>query len=238
MTVSVRLCVDCNEQIPDVRYKRCHGCRAARRGNSCKQCGELLEDIRYRNCYRCRLRDVVDVCVKCGKQIVYVATNRMDRYCDDCRGLIPAEVMAEWIASGRPCETCGVIPSGVNKRLCWRCQNEERGIQCSWRDCERHSQAKGLCPTHYVRAYRKKNGLKLSSRQLIDPVRRRALYERDKWMCGLCNEPVDGSLHWNDDWAPSLDHIVPSSLGGSDDESNLRLAHRICNGRRGARVDV
>lgn len=63
---------------------------------------------------------------------------------------------------------------------------------------------------------------------------RAAVYERDAWTCGLCEEPVARDAPYPDPWSPSLDHIVPASLGGSDDPSNLRLAHLRCNLVRGA----
>lgn len=62
---------------------------------------------------------------------------------------------------------------------------------------------------------------------------RLAIYERDDSICQLCHGPVDLSLPWTDRWSATLDHIVPYSLGGADDPSNLRLAHRSCNSRRG-----
>lgn len=47
--------------------------------------------------------------------------------------------------------------------------------------------------------------------------------------CRLCGEDVDLSVASPDRRAPSVDHIVPRALGGSDDRSNLQLAHRGCN---------
>jgi len=32
---------------------------------------------------------------------------------------------------------------------------------------------------------------------------------------------------------PSIDHLVPVSKGGTDDDENLYLAHLMCNKRRG-----
>jgi len=63
---------------------------------------------------------------------------------------------------------------------------------------------------------------------------RHELYERDGWICQLCGDPCDPSQP-NGDMGPSLDHIVPRSLGGGDEDSNLRTAHRLCNARRGNR---
>lgn len=67
----------------------------------------------------------------------------------------------------------------------------------------------------------------------IAPAARRAVYERDGWTCQICAEPVDPDAPANSTWDATLDHIVPRSLGGSDDPGNLRLAHRWCNSVRG-----
>lgn len=71
-------------------------------------------------------------------------------------------------------------------------------------------------------------------------AQRMVLYVRDDWVCQLCDEAVDPALMVtspNDDWAPSLDHIVTRASGGSDAPENLRLAHRWCNSIRGDGVD-
>jgi 5-methylcytosine-specific restriction endonuclease McrA len=51
--------------------------------------------------------------------------------------------------------------------------------------------------------------------------------------CGFCGEPVDMTLSYPHRDSPSIDHIVPESLGGSHDRSNVRLAHFGCNARAG-----
>lgn len=49
--------------------------------------------------------------------------------------------------------------------------------------------------------------------------------------CHLCG---DGILpkHF------SIDHVIPLSLGGNDDFSNLRPAHRSCNSSKGNRITI
>ena len=61
------------------------------------------------------------------------------------------------------------------------------------------------------------------------------IFERDAWVCGICGESVDRGLVHPDPASPSLDHIVPISLGGDHVRSNVRLAHLSCNVKRGAR---
>jgi 5-methylcytosine-specific restriction endonuclease McrA len=74
-----------------------------------------------------------------------------------------------------------------------------------------------------------------SSGPWIAPSVREAVFERDKFVCQLCLEPVQPEADPQSDWYPSLDHIVPQSLGGGHGIDNLRLAHRWCNAIRGAR---
>jgi 5-methylcytosine-specific restriction endonuclease McrA len=63
-------------------------------------------------------------------------------------------------------------------------------------------------------------------------LRKRVLSEESTcWLCGL---PVDKTLHYLDPQAPEVDEIIPVSLGGDPlVRANCRLAHRICNQRRG-----
>lgn len=64
---------------------------------------------------------------------------------------------------------------------------------------------------------------------------------RDGPDCGICGGSVDLTLRSGvkgDDAGPSVDHVVPRSKGGSDDLSNLRLAHWGCNRKRGNRGEV
>lgn len=79
------------------------------------------------------------------------------------------------------------------------------------------------------------NSCRPSGRQIaISKKDRLKIYMRDRLICQLCDSTVDLNLPTTDRWAATLDHIIPYSLGGSDDESNLRLTHRSCNSRRGA----
>jgi 5-methylcytosine-specific restriction endonuclease McrA len=49
--------------------------------------------------------------------------------------------------------------------------------------------------------------------------------------CHLCGgsftDPAD---------PPVLDHVIPRAHGGTDHPSNLKPAHRSCNGRKGAKI--
>lgn len=64
------------------------------------------------------------------------------------------------------------------------------------------------------------------------------VHERDQWTCQLCGTPTLREWVRGDMRSPTLDHIVPRSLGGSDDIANLRTAHWLCNSIRGNQAET
>ena len=50
--------------------------------------------------------------------------------------------------------------------------------------------------------------------------------------CAVCSEPIDLELKRTSKMGLTVDHWIPLSKGGSDDMSNLRPAHWICNRRK------
>jgi 5-methylcytosine-specific restriction endonuclease McrA len=61
-----------------------------------------------------------------------------------------------------------------------------------------------------------------------------ALMARDGRHCAICDRPlVRRNRDPESDDYITFDHILPRSMGGLDALSNLRLAHRLCNQRRG-----
>lgn len=59
-----------------------------------------------------------------------------------------------------------------------------------------------------------------------------AVCERDGWVCWVCHEPIDPARTRLDRLSGTVDHVIPISAGGSDDDHNLRAAHLSCNVRR------
>lgn len=64
------------------------------------------------------------------------------------------------------------------------------------------------------------------------------LAARDGARCNLCNRKVDMNLSGHAKWGPTIDHLVPVSHGGTNDPSNLALAHNFCNVSRHSRGPV
>ncbi len=63
----------------------------------------------------------------------------------------------------------------------------------------------------------------------------RTIYERDRWMCGICKRPVDRGLQYPHPLSASLDHVVPISDGGDHAPANVQCAHHKCNHAKGNR---
>ena len=55
------------------------------------------------------------------------------------------------------------------------------------------------------------------------------VYERDAWICKLCDLPVAKDRTAPHPLSPSLDHVTPQVLGGGHDPENLQTAHLRCN---------
>lgn len=61
----------------------------------------------------------------------------------------------------------------------------------------------------------------------INKITRQLVRERAKFLCEYCHSP-----EWSSADLFTLEHLVPQSLGGSDELDNLALACRRCNERR------
>lgn len=55
------------------------------------------------------------------------------------------------------------------------------------------------------------------------------VFERDKWVCQICGEPVDPAVKYPDPLSKSIDHKTPLKLGGEHSRANTQLAHLSCN---------
>lgn len=55
------------------------------------------------------------------------------------------------------------------------------------------------------------------------------LLKRDGHTCYLCGEVVNTNVDTNDDYYPSIEHVIPISKGGTHTWGNVKVAHRYCN---------
>ena len=69
-------------------------------------------------------------------------------------------------------------------------------------------------------------------------VRRLAIFERDAYICWICDEPCDPLAFVPEPNAATVDHLIPVSKGGQDDPGNLACAHFMCNSKRRDSWDI
>lgn len=102
-----------------------------------------------------------------------------------------------------------------------------------------HKKLCGACLTAIRRArWRRINAKRRGAISSSPPIAIEMLGHRDGWRCHLCRKGVRAELRVPDPAAPTFDHLVPVSDGGTDDPANLRLAHLGCNSKRGNRGTV
>ena len=115
-----------------------------------------------------------------------------------------------------PCPVCGIVT--------------DRKKYCSDK-CRRKAENK-------TREMRRRIKIRAA---MVDPdITLEGLYKRDEGRCYICGMQTlltdyvtkDGTQICGD-WYPSIDHVVPLSHGGLHSWSNVKLAHRRCNYKKG-----
>lgn len=97
------------------------------------------------------------------------------------------------------------------------------------------------CRPEYVRQKRKASQVKrkrLKDSTAIEIIMPTKVYDRDGWVCQLCQQPIDKTLKHPHVFSASLDHILPLSLGGRHVYGNVQAAHLSCNSKKGNRVET
>lgn len=146
-------------------------------------------------------------------------------------------------------EKYGVNPTTIRKWMRQEgvCKGKDNGISQTKsheaavkRFVDRYPDSLAQCDTWRDRAYvRRKNRILTRPHDKgCDGIKWWDITKRNGgdltcWICG--GECVPGS---RGDDAPSVDHLVPISNGGSDTFDNVRIAHRGCNRDRGNRVQL
>lgn len=62
------------------------------------------------------------------------------------------------------------------------------------------------------------------------------IFERDRWICHLCNKKVRRDVPRTDPEGATIDHLIPISLGGLDEPANVACSHWKCNRDKRARA--
>lgn len=158
-------------------------------------------------------------CPECGSR--FVMKTAASTYCST-----PCSGKAGWARARKKLGWNSYTENLLKDRVCVRCGESYRSPYSGRIHCS------DICRDLDADDRRAKRGNRLFHGWISDSGRW-AIYERDNFTCWLCNEIVDLSADpQKDDWAPSLDHVVPRSRGGSHAPENLKTAHRWCNAVR------
>lgn len=77
---------------------------------------------------------------------------------------------------------------------------------------------------------------KIAKRQtgsVIGRVYRALVFQRDDYVCWLCDYPTKRDAVVPDPEAPTVDHVIPLAKGGPHTMDNVRTAHFLCNSMKG-----
>jgi 5-methylcytosine-specific restriction endonuclease McrA len=55
------------------------------------------------------------------------------------------------------------------------------------------------------------------------------IFKRDDWRCHICHRKVRRDVSRTHRDGATIDHLVPLSLGGTDEPNNVATAHYKCN---------
>lgn len=121
---------------------------------------------------------------------------------------------------------------------------------CIWKDCickicgtrfiskQFHNCCSIECSQEFKREYKRNAKHVRRARQrkaYVSPVRRSEIYKRDNYRCQLCGKKLKMNAEVPHPNAPTLDHIIPLSKGGTHEPTNVHAAHFLCNATKGNR---
>lgn len=157
---------------------------------------------------------IVD-CVECERAVVVRRSNA--RYCSRrCgeRAFRKAHPRTSFVGEERTCPRprcrAAFIQARPGQVYCTtRCYNAER---------RRNDKA---------RRRARRRGVERETYRPLD------IYERDRWTCGLCGKRIHRNQRAPHPLAPTIDHVIPMSLGGNDTKANVQAAHFLCNSIKG-----
>ena len=154
-----------------------------------------------------RSSDVVD-----GKKI-----------CLGCKEDLPTSEFhrtgASWVARCKPCQAVHTKAYRATRPEIVRAQAR---VSAARRPLQRRDTAR-----------KRRAALRLVKVEDVESI---AVFDRDGWVCGICETGIPRVTVWPHPQSPSLDHVIAISLGGDHSYSNTQAAHLACNMSKGARL--
>lgn len=188
----------------------------------CRTCGCEFERI-YLTCYQKKQRIQCPGCVNARKETAAAKVRFKSDWKEFAMNVGRFKDFSQ--IAMRACAKCGslYLPACDTQRYCSdacsRRAHEKR--RRSVTDAKRRTRMKAI---------RYDTGITLED-----------VYDRDHGVCWLCGELCQWEDSWSDERGnfiagnryPSIDHVKALANGGSHTWDNIRLAHRICNTKKG-----
>ena len=202
--------------------------------DNCCLCGKLKKQ-RQRWCARCQVR--------WNNRNHKPDTRRRNVPYGKKRGTCTVCGKAVWLGKGSLDEpTCRDCRNRAFWHICDQCHNTFEPRQRDQRFCSQD------CWYAELRLYDdRRHASKVSGRKrraihnaTWDGISDEQIWERDQWVCGVpgCTlGPMSRTWARSDPLAPTIDHVIPLSRGGTDTADNKRAAHAVCNFRKGRKLD-
>lgn len=165
-------------------------------------------------------------CQFCFQTLIAAPVGKKPKSCQSCRRVRENE--ARRVASGTSAADCLTIIH------CSDCKLEVR-INYSW------SRGQFRCDPCQTKAdrrvgrhsrHRRRAAMTHASAERFTDLE---IYQRDRWMCGICKKRISQRALWPDRMAATIDHLIPVSQGGPHTRANVRAAHYSCNSARSNR---
>lgn len=245
-TTYVKTCLYCGQEFQTIHkdHKYCTSTCASRdagdkrRGDySCEYCGKprwsdhpnrnrfcsrecvnkakrLETLLRHTEAQKEREEKLTRKCPNCG--ITYMAKQSNQVFCSEkCQYEATLRTrrrlnQEKFIPKLRICPHCG-------KNFATTLQAQDKQYCSDWcRNRAAHARGKE------IRREQMKNAF-------IEPVGLKTTYRSYKGKCAICGLPVPETSEPSNQWAATVDHVVPLSKGGFHEKGNCQLAHRLCN---------
>jgi len=239
-------CRDCGVDFKWSKESRCNPCRYERNkqlalaaGRVCSECGRpaiakglcsthharlsRLKTGRKYQSYAKTCKFCLEGFVTTGASTEFCSLEHAQRHRNGwtaCTAMVVRLKPRVWLGEGLPARNGEPLVAGQ----CAHCPAHFVGVPGS-RYCSDECSARAS----WKRRFARRGEFAISAKV------RQAIYERDGWVCQLCEIPVDPEAAVNTLWSATLDHIIPQShqLVPDHSPSNLRLAHLWCNSARG-----
>lgn len=233
------ICVVCGQSfVPKGKWNKCCG----------PDCTRILKSQNTKKQYAtCNNY----TCLNCGKR--YKAKEkRRDKFCSrECAFEYKRAKPKELACYSKICAKCNqpFTSRQPNAKYCQKCKENKTSL-CEVCGKEFVSKTKGrklrCCSTKCYRKtetflngkreYKRKRRASKRTKE-VEVFSSNEIFERDGWICQLCDKPIKRDAKCPHFLSATIDHIIPLARGGSHTRKNVQCAHFICNCKKSDKVD-